>query len=271
VFAMRTQSADSPGLTADERPGEFVQSLERGLTVIRCFGPETPRLTLVEVARASGLSRATARRFLHTLESLGYCATDGRTWFLRPRVLDLGYAYLSSVATWDVVQDHLQTLVQQTHESSSASVLDGHDVLYTVRVPTKRIMSMSIEVGTRLPAFATSMGRVLLAGLNESAFESYLETASLRTITPRTVRDKATLREIVADVRRQGYCLLDQELEAGIRSVAAPLHDPKGNVFAALNVSSHASRVTLAELRSSILPEVRSTAQAVEADLRLRR
>ncbi len=268
---MRTLGAEDSGPVSAERPGEFVKSLERGLAVIRCFGRETPQLTLSDVARATNLSRATARRFLHTLESLGYCATDGRTWYLRPRVLDLGYAYLSSVDTWDMVQDHLEALVEQTRESSSASVLDGPDILYTVRVPTKRIMSMSIEVGTRLPAHATSMGRVLLAGLDEPALEVYLESALLEAITPRTVRDTATLREIIADVRRQGYCLLDQELEVGIRSVAAPLHDPKGTVFAAINVSSHATRVTLPVLRSTILPNVMSTARAVEADLRLRR
>jgi IclR family pca regulon transcriptional regulator len=268
---MRTGAAEDPGSAVGERSAEFVQSLERGLTVIRCFSRETPTLTLTEVARAAGLSRATARRFLHTLESLGYCATDGRSWFLRPRVLDLGYAYLSSVAMWDVVQDHLEALVQQTHESSSASVLDGPDIIYTVRVPTKRIMSMSIEVGTRLPAYATSMGRVLLAGLAEPAFDSYLELVSLHAITPHTVCHAATLREIVRDVQQQGYCLLDQELEVGIRSVAAPLHDPKGKVVAAINVSSHASRVSLDELRSSILPCVMSTARAIEADLCLRR
>lgn len=257
--------------TDESRPTEFVQSLERGLAVIRCFGRDTPTRTLSEVAVATGLSRATARRFLHTLEALGYCSTDCRSWSLRPRVLDLGYAYLSSVATWDIVQDRLQELVQVVNESSSASVLDGHDIMYTVRVPTRRIMSMTIEVGTRLPAYATSMGRVLLAGLPESEFEEYREQVVLRAITPRTVHDAATLKEIVDAVRERGHCLLDQELESGVRSVAAPLHDARGKVFAAINVSAHASRCTLEELRGSVLPKLLETARSIDADIRLRR
>lgn len=254
-----------------DRPGEFVQSLERGLAVIRCFGRDEPQRTLSEVAVATGLSRATARRFLHTLAALGYCSTDGRIWSLQPRVLDLGYAYLSSVRTWDTVQDHLQELVQRVNESSSASVLDGEDIMYTVRVPTRRIMAMTIEVGTRLPAYATSMGRVLLAGLPEPGFEQYLANVILRPITTRTVHDVETLREIISDVRLRGHCLLDQELEGGVRSVAAPLHDAKGNVFAAINVSAHASRCSLEQLRGTVLPHLLATAASIDYETRLRR
>lgn len=250
---------------------EHVQSLERGLAVIRCFGRDTSALTLSEVATATGLSRATARRFLHTLESLGYCSTDGRTWSLRPRVLDLGYSYLASMPMWDVVQDHLERLVQSVRESSSASVLDGDDILYTVRVPTRRIMSIALEVGTRLPAYATAMGRVLLAALDEDAFDAYLGRVTLLPITPRTVSDVDTLREIIGTVRRQGYCLLDQELESGVRSIAAPVHDRNGGVLAACNVSAHASRCTLDELRRDVLSQLLETVGQIDEDLRLRR
>lgn len=267
MFAMRT---DAPAPATASRT-EHVQSLERGLAVIRCFGRDSSALTLSEVATSTGLSRATARRFLHTLESLGYCSTDGRTWSLRPRVLDLGYSYLTSTPMWDLVQDHLARLVQSVHESSSASVLDGDDILYTVRVPTRRIMSIALEVGTRLPAYATAMGRVLLAALDEAAFDAYLGRVTLTPITPRTVSDVETLREIIGAVRRQGYCLLDQELESGVRSIAAPIHDHDGKVVAACNVSAHASRCTLDELRKDVLAQLLETAEQIDKDLSLRR
>ena len=194
------------------RNSEFVQSLDRGLAVIRAFGPDRERLSLSEVARATGLTRAAARRFLLTLVKLGYVRNDGREFSLRPRVLELGYAYLSGLALPEVAAPHLEELVAKLHESSSISVLDGHHIVYVVRVPTKRIMTVAISVGTRFPAFATSMGRVLLAAMPDDQLESYLAEATFEQFTARTVTDPGRLRAIVREVARQGYAIVDQEL-----------------------------------------------------------
>src|SRR5580693_5450923 len=189
---------------------DFVQSLERGLAVIRAFGPEREQLSLSEVAEATGLTRAAARRFLLTLLQLGYVRSDGRKFSLRPRVLELGYAYLSGLSLPDVAAPHMEELVARLHESSSISVLDGQHVVYVVRVPTKRIMTVAISVGTRFPAYATSMGRVLLAALSPDELERYLADARLEPLTDRTVTDADRLRELLAGVATQGYAIVDQ-------------------------------------------------------------
>ncbi|GII21601.1 IclR family transcriptional regulator [Planosporangium mesophilum] len=250
------------------RDGEFVQSLERGLAVIRAFDADNPELTLSEVARATGLTRAAARRFLHTLVSLGYMRTDGRRFALRPKILELGYAYLSSQSLPEVAAPHLEQLVEKVHESSSVSVLDGDEVVYVARVPTKRIMTVAISVGTRFPAFATSMGRVLLAGQSDDWLDGYLLSAELRPLTPRTVADPARLRTELLRIRRDGWAVVDQELEEGLRSVAAPIRDAEGRVVAAVNVSSHASRRSLEDIRRELLPPLLETARRIGDDLR---
>jgi IclR family pca regulon transcriptional regulator len=254
--------------SAEPRNSDYVQSLERGLAVIRAFDAEHRELALSDVARATGLTRAAARRFLLTLVKLGYVhAADGR-FSLRPRVLELGYAYLSSLTLPEVAQPHMEALVAQVNESSSISVLDGLDVVYVVRVPTRRIMSITIAVGTRLPAYATSMGRVLLAGLPTDQLDERLAGVKLRALTKRTVTSKAALRRILATVRRQGYAAVDQELEEGLRSLAVPIHDRAGAPIAALNVSVHASRATMAALKRDFLPKAGVAAAAIESDLR---
>jgi len=250
------------------RDSDFVQSLDRGLAVIRAFGPDRERLSLSEVARATGLTRAAARRFLLTLVKLGYVRSDGREFSLRPRVLELGYAYLSGLALPDVAEPHLEELSAKLHESSSISVLDGHYIVYVARVPTKRIMTVAISVGTRFPAFATSMGRVLLAAMSEDEFERYLAEAKFESLTDRTVTDPAKLREIVAEVAKQGYAIVDQELEEGLRAVAAPIRGASDSVTAAINVSAHASRVSLAAMRADLLPALLKTASQIERDLK---
>src|ERR1700722_598185 len=239
---------------APARNSDFVQSLERGLAVIRAFGPDREHLSLSEVAEATGLTRAAARRFLLTLLQLGYVRSDGRKSSLRPRVLELGYAYLSGLSLPDVAAPHMEELVARLHESSSISVLDGQHIVYVVRVPTKRIMTVAISVGTRFPAYATSMGRVLLASLPPAAFEQYLAEAVLEPLTARTVTDKARLREIIAEVAGQGYAIVDQELEEGLRAVAAPIRGAQDTGTAAINISAHASRVSVDELRDGIVP-----------------
>lgn len=252
------------GTTA--RDGAFVQSLERGLLVIRALAVPQPQ-ALSEVARAAGLSRAATRRFLLTLEHVGYVRQTRGRFTLTPRVLELGYAYLSSLTLPEVAQPHLERLVEQVHESSSVSVLDGDDVVYVARVPTRRIMSVTISVGTRFPAYATSMGRVLLSGVPDEQVDATLSRADLRKLTGRTITSTDVLREAIRQVRRQGYAIVDQELEVGLRSIAVPIRDPAGAVVAAVNLSTQASRTTVADMKRRLLPPLRETAAAVERDL----
>lgn len=249
------------------RGAHFVQSLERGLAVIAAFDEMSPELTLSEVARKTGLTRAAARRFLLTLVDLGYVRTDGRLFSLTPRVLELGYAYLSSLSLPEIAEPHLERLVAEIRESSSVSVLDGDDIVYVARVPTSRIMRVSINVGTRFPAYATSMGRVLLAGLPEEELEEYLERVRLRPLTARTITSVSALRTEVNRVRSQGWAIVNQELEEGLRSVAVPIRDADGRVTAAVNVSAHASRSSMDSIRREILPLLLATAARIETDL----
>jgi IclR family transcriptional regulator, pca regulon regulatory protein len=256
----------SGGPVAD---GAFVQSLERGLLVIRALSAPAPR-TLSEVARTAGLSRAAARRFLLTLEQLGYVRhSDGR-FALTPRVLELGYAYLSSLTLPELAQPHLEALSARVHESSSMSILDGADVVYVARVAARRIMSVSISVGTRFPAYATSMGRVLLAALPPDERAGRLRPDDLRALTPATRTSPAALERELDRAARRGWALVDQELEAGLRSIAAPVRDAAGRVVAAVNVSTHASRATAARMRAELLPPLLDATDAIGADIAAR-
>ncbi|MCC3652135.1 helix-turn-helix domain-containing protein [Streptomyces sp. S07_1.15] len=261
-----SSSTDGGGTDGGRGP-HFVQSLERGLAVIRTFSAETPELTLTEVAKATGLSRAAARRFLLTLADLGYVRSDGRLFRLTPRVLDLGYPYLSGLSLAEVAAPHLEQLVATVRESSSAAVLDGEDIVYVSRVPTRRIMTVSISIGTRFPAYATSLGRVLLAGLPPAEREAFLERAALARLTPRTITSREDLAAELETVRAQGWSIVDQELELGLISVAAPVHDEQGRVVAAINVSTHASRATPESIRQDLVPVLLDTAAGIEADL----
>jgi IclR family transcriptional regulator, pca regulon regulatory protein len=251
----------------NDRSEHFVQSLERGLAVIRAFGADDPELTLSDVARRTGLTRAAARRFLLTLCDLGYVRTDGKQFALTPRVLDLGYAFLSSLTLPEVAEPHLERLAAELRESSSVSVLDGDEIVYVGRVPTSRIMRVAINVGTRFPAYATSMGRVLLAGLSDDALAAYLARAGIRPLTPRAIDNAGDLARELDRVREQGWALVDQELEEGLRSIAAPVHDASGRTIAAVNVSAHASRVSTEDVRATLLPPLLETARRIEADL----
>ncbi len=255
------------GAVGSARSGPFVQSLERGLAVIRAFDGDHRELTLSDVARRTGLPRAAARRFLLTLVELGYVRTDGRLFSLRPRVLDLGYAYLSSTSLPEVAQPHLEELVARVHESCSVSVLDGHDIVYVARVATKRLMTVAINVGTRFPAYATSMGRVLLAARSPAERAAYLRSVRLDALTRHTVTDPDELAAVLTQVADQGYALLDQELEEGLRSIAVPVRDGTGEVVAAMNVSASARR-TPDSLRAELLPPLRRAAGEIESDLR---
>jgi IclR family pca regulon transcriptional regulator len=243
----------------------YVKSLERGLAVIRAFDAEHTEMRLSEVAEMTGLTRAAARRFLLTLVELGYVGQDGDRFSLRPRVLDLGYAFLSGLSFQEIAQPHMESLVREVNESSSISVLDDLDVVYVVRVPTRRIMTITLAVGTRLPAYATSMGRMLLASLPPEELEARLRRVELERLTPHTVRTKKALRAEIEGAREQGYAMVDQELEEGLRSAAVPIVSAADKV-AALNVSVHASRAGMGDLRERFLPPLQATARAIEAD-----
>jgi IclR family transcriptional regulator, pca regulon regulatory protein len=257
----------SRSVSSDNSERDYVQSLSRGLTVLRSFNAEQPAMTLADMSRATGLTRATARRLLHTLVSLGYVCTDGRMFELTPHVLDLGFAYVSSLQLPDIAQPFMEELSDRIHESVSASVLDGDQIVYVARVNTQRIMGISLAIGSRLPAAWTSMGRVLLAGLSNPQLDAFLAGLGATGPTAHSITDIEALRSEIHAVHNQGYALLDQELEEGIRSVAAPLRDRRGRTLAAINVGTHAARVTLKELRGVILPALLATARGIESQL----
>ncbi len=256
--------ADAPG------GGEIVRSVAKTLDVIRAFDAEHRDLTLSDVARRTGQTRASARRFLLSLEALGFVRSEGQLFSLTPRVLSLGHAFLSSLRLPDVAEPHLKALTAEVGESTSASVFDGDDIVYVARVHARRIMAVEIRVGTRFPAYATSMGRVMLAFAPEEALEAYLGRVVLEPLTPHTVADPSALREELGRVRERGWALVDQELEVGLRSLAAPVFNPRGEAIAAINVSTTSAssgRFADAELASRLV----TTARAIGDDLRMAR
>ncbi len=246
-----------------QRDTDFVQSLQRGLAVIRAFDADDPALTLSDVAKATGLAPATARRFVLTLVELGYMRAEGRLFRLSPRVLELGRPYLSSLTLPEIALPHLRDFVADVRESSSLAILDGSDIVYVAHVAAKRIMSVSVSVGTRDPAFATSLGRVLLAGQSDAS----IAALQLEPITGSTIVDPGALLVELGGIREQGWALVDQELEEGLRALAAPIHDEHGHVIAAANVAVHASRWTIDAIRGDLLPRLLDTTAAIEAEL----
>ncbi|MBB6577489.1 IclR family pca regulon transcriptional regulator [Comamonas odontotermitis] len=248
------------------RPSDsYVQSFARGLEVIRSFGAAAPRQTLTEVADATGLTRAGARRILLTLHTLGYVRMEGRVFELTPKILDLGFAYLTSMPMWHSAQPVMDALVEQVHESCSIAVLDGQDVVYVMRVHTHKIMSTNLGIGSRLPAFWTSLGRVLLAELPAHELQHLLETRDRSQFTRFTVQDDGALLAQIGQVREQGWCLLNQELEEGLTSVAAPIRNAAGKVVAAMNISGQANRTTPEIMRQELLPQLLQAAGRVSA------
>lgn len=263
--------AGTPATEGMERPGDsFVQSFARGLAVIRAFDAQRPTQTLSEVAAAAGLTRAAARRILLTLQTLGYVDADGRQFRLTAKILDLGFAYLTSMPIWNLAEPVMEHLVAQVHESCSASVLDKTDIVYVLRVPTQKIITINLATGSRLPAFCTSMGRVLLAGLDEDKLDAVLAASELRQRTPRTVVDLAQLKSIITQVREQNWALVDQELEVGLISLSAPIRDRQGRIIAAMNVSGNAQRSTAKQMIRDFLPPLQAAAQRVSALVALR-
>jgi len=261
----------SEPLESPLKPGDsYVQSFARGLSVIRAFSAEAPRQTLTEVAKRCGLTRAGARRILLTLETLGYVKADGRLFALTPKILDLGFAYLSSQPLWQFAEPVMQQLAGELKESCSAAVLEGGDIVYVLRVPARKIMSINLGVGSRLPAWCTSMGRVLLAGLPPAELEEQLARVQFHTHTARTARNLDELRTRIAQVRSQGWCLINQELEEGLVSLAAPIVDRNGQTIAALNVGAQVNRTPPEALLEQCLPRLLEAAQSISRLLQIK-
>jgi IclR family pca regulon transcriptional regulator len=254
----------APTTPQDPKPSDsYVQSFARGLEVIRSFSAAAPQQTLTEVAGRTGLTRAGARRILLTLHTLGYVDNDGKHFRLTPRILDLGFAYLTSLPIWNLAEPVMESLVAEVRESSSAAVLDALDIVYVLRVPTHKIMRTSLGVGSRLPAAMTSMGRVLLAGLSPHDLRERLASHRLERFTAYTTTDMETLVERIDEARRQGWCLVNQELEEGLISIAAPLTDRMGHTVAALNISGQANRTTPQMMQETLLPPLLAAARTI--------
>jgi IclR family transcriptional regulator, pca regulon regulatory protein len=258
--------AESEGDTP--RPSDsYVQSFARGLEVLRSFGASAPQQTLSDAAQRVGLTRAGARRILLTLQTLGYVEQDGRHFRLTPKVMELGFAYLSSQPWWHLAQPLMEELTRELQESTSAAVLDGDQIVYTLRVPAQKIMSITLGVGSRLPAHCTSMGRVLLAQLAEDERERRVAAMSLERLTPKTLTDADQLLHTLAQVRRQGWALVNEELELGLMSLAVPIRDRTGRTVAAINVSSRPQRQSAGDMQRHFLPALQSVAERISAML----
>ncbi|GAA0548709.1 IclR family transcriptional regulator C-terminal domain-containing protein [Paractinoplanes ferrugineus] len=245
---------------------DFIEALARGLDVLRSFRPGTPAMTLSEIAGHTGLARPTVRRILITLEALGYVRQADRGYALTPRVLELGMAYVNSLSMWDAARPHMEKLVAQTNESTSMAQLDGSDIVYVARVAVPKIVTLSVTIGTRFPAAATSMGKVLLAALPPAALAELLAQSSRSGITPRRQPSAADLEAALREVRAKGWALADQDLAPGVRSVATGVRDGDGNVVAAINVTVHAAETTVETLLEDHLPKLLRTAADISHD-----
>lgn len=247
--------------------GDIVASLARGLDVLALLSGAQDPLTLAEVARLADTTRATARRILLTLVRLGYVATDGPTFHLRPKVMELGDRYLECLRLPAIAHPHLTSLAERVRDTCSLTVLDGTDVVYVDRVKAARMLTVDIEVGTRLPAYALSSGRVLLAALDSDQLERYLAGLEAAPLTGRTITTPEEVARVIQRAREDGYAVADQELDPALRSIAAPVQGPGGAAVAAVNVSTHVTRTSVDQLRDEILPELLTAIRAIQVDL----
>jgi IclR family pca regulon transcriptional regulator len=241
---------------------EFLTTFARGLQVIKSFDAQSPSMTLTEVANKNGLARASARRFLLTLQKLGYVSCEGKQFKLTPRVLDLGYSYLSSLNFAETITPFLKDVAQQLDESCSATVLDDQDVVYIARVPRAGLIPINLQIGARLPAYATSSGRVLLSTLSEDTLDQYIEHLDYRQLTPNTL-SRQLLIEQINTVRTQGFAIVDQELELGMRALSVPVYDRARQVRFAINMSCHASSHSLSHIESEFVPVLKDAAKQI--------
>jgi len=259
IAAPSKPSDDSDAFTGDPN---FMTSLARGLAVIQAFSQRRHHLTISQVSITTGLSRAAVRRCLYTLAKLGFAGSDdNRHFFLRPRILALGHSYISSMPLATAAQPVLEHISHLLHESCSIATLDGVEIVYIARANVTRIMSIDLGVGSRLPAFCTSMGRAILANLPPEELESVLSRVEFKRYTERTITNPAKLTQALRQIRRDGYSIIDQELEHGLRSMAVPIQNPNGKVVAALNIGAHAQRVSIQEMQTKFLPHLRAAAQ----------
>ena len=246
---------------------EAMGGLAKGLQVIRAFGREHSALTLSEVAAIAGMPAATARRCLLTLEELGYVTRNARQFLLRPKVLELGAAYLESMDIEHLTKTHLEELARQTGDSAALTVLDGNDIVYVARTSVRTLVRLEAHVGSRFPAHVTSMGRVLLAGLSQEKLDAYFRTQQFTALTDRTVTDPKKIRQLVEECRRTGYSAVEDELAYGVVAVAVPVHDQAGRVVAALNTSSHSRRISKAKLVRERLAMLKQASWQISAEL----
>lgn len=246
---------------------DFASTLARGLEVITAFGRESQSLTLADVARRTGFSRAAARRLVLTLQELGYIHAEGRQYALTPKILELGYAYLGSLELPELSLPFMEEVVQRCGESCSISVLSSSEIVYIARRPTSRIMSVNLNIGTKLPAFWTSMGRVLLSALSQAEVERLFHSIKAEKFTERTVTDEQALYGIIDRVRADNYSIVDQELEIGLQAIAVPLRNRRGIMVAALNISAHTSRITLPEMQERFLPALQEASMKIQRAL----
>jgi IclR family transcriptional regulator, pca regulon regulatory protein len=260
--------AKAADLSETDSQGEFVQSLERGLAVIRAFGFRRVSLTIADVAEATGLTRATARRFLLTLVRMGYVRNDGREYWLRPRVLELGYAYLSGIRLPEAAKPFLEDLAHSLGESTSIAMRDEHEIVYVAHAAPSRVMTINVPIGSRDPLYCTALGRVLLAHAPDEEIDQYLKSADVRAYTGATITDPNELRDALRSVRTNGYSLIENELEDGLVALAVPVRDSVGNVTAAMNACAYSLRTGPAELMRTGLPLLRKAAAGVEAEVR---
>jgi IclR family transcriptional regulator, pca regulon regulatory protein len=255
---------DLPGTPDDGRPSaDFVEALARGLDVITTFGPAASVLTVADVAARTGLARPTARRLLLTLEQLGYVRASNGAYSLTTKVLRLGTAGIHAQGIWEIARPHLVDLVRQTNESSSMSQLDGSDIVYTARVAVPKIIALSVTIGTRFPATATSMGRVLLSDLSDDEVAQAVATPSTSGVIPRVIPTETELAASLNEIRERGWAMSDELLSVGIRSIAAPVRDQTGRTVAAMNVTVHAAETPIERLVNEHLPRLLATAAAV--------
>ena len=264
----RAEPQDDSGEHGKHEDSEYLSTLQRGLSVLRAFGRDNPQMTLSEVAEVTGLSPAAARRCLNTLVKLGYVAKHHRQFLLRPEVMSFASAYLDSMSLGELVRPHLQAARDESGDSSSLAVLSGHDILYLVHVSTNRMVRLAAGVGTRYPAYATSMGRAILAFEADDVRAHYLNTCDFVAFTEHTVTTKAELRKILEEVRKSGYSAIQDELDYGLISIAVPILDESGRSMAAINCSTSTSRVSREELIRTRLPVLRNAARFIEAAMR---
>jgi IclR family transcriptional regulator, pca regulon regulatory protein len=246
---------------------EFMATLAKGLAVLGAFGKQRPVMTLSQAARAVGLSRATARRILRTLTELGYVEQHGREFSLSSAILQLGFAYLATQAWIERATPLMRELSERFHETCSVAILQGCEIVYVARIPARRIMSATISVGSRLPAFHSSMGRIQLGFLDNAELWRRLKSIRIEPSTPSTITDLQALFDRVRDDHAQGFSIVDEELERGLRSIAVPIVDRNGQAVAGLSMSTHSTRTTRNEMREKFLPQLVALAAQISQSL----